>query len=122
MRALKKLLSLNLFVDSSHQDPDDSAVVHEQILTTRIYIVLLTATVLIITLFTMLRPVTVFETVSKPTLDTYVQLETVHFSTLACICRHPVVTYASFFSIEPVYHAVSIRNVGSKEWTGIHGL
>ena len=108
MRALQKLVALNLFVDPSHEDPDNSDVVHEQILTTRVYIFLLTTTVLIISLFTMLRPISAFETVSKPTLDTYLRLETMHSSTLACLCRQPVVTYASFFSIEPVYHAVSI--------------
>jgi hypothetical protein len=103
---IRKLLNLNLFVNPTTRNSDDIEVIHDQVLSTRVYIVLLTVIILIITLFTILRPVLVTETVLKPSLEVYLQLEIAHASTLSCICRQSTVQYARFFSMKPVYHQV----------------
>ena len=106
MGILRRLLKLNLFVDRRTLDSADNEAIHDQILSTRLYIVLLTATILITTLFTVLRPITVTETVSKPSLDTYLQLETAHFDSLSCLCHQSVTRYDVFLSLEATFHEV----------------
>ena len=107
MRVLQRLLKLNLFVNARTQNSADAGAIHDQILSTRVYIVLLTTAILTITLFTVLKPITVSETVLKPSLDTYLQLEAADFDSFSCLCRQSVVRYATFFSLEPVFHEVS---------------
>ena len=107
MYPLEKVRKLNLFVTPETRNSMDIELIHDQILSTRIYIVLLTTIVIVIALFTVLRPIPIAETVAKPSLDTYLKLENTHASSLSCLCRQPTVSYASFFSIEPVFHQVS---------------
>lgn len=107
MRLLAPLLKLNLYVDSRTRNSTDMKVIHDQILSTRIYIVLVATILLIITLFAALRPVMITEIVSKPSLDTYLQLEAIHTTRLSCVCRQSTVKYANFFTIKPIYHEVS---------------
>lgn len=102
----QKLLKLNLFMNARTQNAADAEVTRYQILSTRIYLVLLTAAILITTLFTVLRPITVTETVLEPSLDTYVQLETAHSSSLSCLCRQSVVRYDVFVTLEAIFHEV----------------
>ena len=109
IQLLEKLRRLNLFVKPGTQNSDDIQLVRDQILTTRLYIVLFTAAILVITLFTVLRPISVTETVSKPSLDTYLKLEAAHESTLSCLCSQPTVQYTHFFLLEAVFHEVNVR-------------
>ena len=115
-RLLAPLLKLNLYVDSRTRNSTDVQVIHDQIVSTRVYIVLVTKILLIITLFTALRPVMITEVVLKPSLDTYLQLEAAHASRLSCLCRQSTVKYASFFTIKPVYHDVSDFEVQNTEF------
>ena len=107
MGLLDKLRKLNLFVKPGTQNSTDAQLVDDQILTTRLYIIHLLAAIVVITLFTMLRPYSVTETVSKPSLDTYLKLEAAYESSLFCQCRQSTVQYSHFFSLEAVYHEVS---------------
>ena len=106
MYAWQKLRELNTFKDPYTQGAENNQAIRHQILSTRVYIILLSLSLLFITLFTALRPVTIFTTVAEPSLDAYLQLEAIHSSTLSCLCYQSAVTYSSFFSIEPVYHQV----------------
>ena len=106
MYVLRKLRTLNLFMEPRSQASDDIEVVHNQILSTRVYIVFMITTLFTLTLFTVLRPVSISATESNPSIQTYYQLEAAYSRTLACQCRRPTVQYKEFFSIEPVFHEV----------------
>ena len=106
MRPIEKLRKLNLFVTPETRNSNDTELIHDQILSTRIYIVLLTTIIIVIALFTVLRPIPIAETIATPSLDTYLKLEATHATSLSCLCRQPTVTYANFFSIEPIFHQV----------------
>ena len=108
IRLLNNLRSLNLFVKPGTQNSDDIQLIRDQILSTRLYIVLLTTSILVIALFTVLRPISVTETVSKPSLSTYLRLEAAYESTLSCLCSQPTVQYTHFFSLEAVFHEVNV--------------
>ena len=102
MFVLKKLLKLNVFADSRTQAQANSPGVHDQILSARMYIILFNKILFVIALFTILRPRSIVGVVAKPSLDTYLQLESTHPSTLSYLCRQPSVLYANFFSLEPI--------------------
>ena len=106
MYLLEKLRKLNLFVSPGTQNSENVELIHDQILSTRVYVFLLIALILTITLFTVVRPVPITETVLKPSLDAYLKLEAAQVSGLSCLCRQPTVKYGNFFSIEPIYHEV----------------
>ena len=107
MPFVQRLLKFNLFVNSRTQNSADTEAIRDQILSTRVYLILLTTSILTTTLFTVLRPITVSETVLKPSLDKYLQLEAVYSDALYCLCRQSLVKHATFFSLEPVFHEVS---------------
>ena len=106
MYILSKLRTLNLFMEPRSQDSEDIAMIHNQILSTRVYIILMITTVSTLILFTVVRPVTISVTESHPSIDTYYQLEAAYPSTLSCQCYQPIVKYKEFYSIEPVFHEV----------------
>lgn len=105
---IQKLLRFNLFATPSRQESEDVQIIHDQILSTRVYVLLLTTALLVISAFTILTPVYVFTTVPQPSLSTYLALEDKYAGKLSCLCQHLAVTFSSFFSIEPAYHEVNI--------------
>lgn len=103
MLLLQKLIKLNLFID-----PQNQQLVHEQILSTRLYLVLLSITLLFLTLFNALTPISTHIIVLKPPLETYLRLESKHSNTLSCPCQQSAISYSTFFSIQPVFHTVRL--------------
>lgn len=105
---LLKLRRLNLFVDAKTRNQHDRQVLRDQILTTRLYLVCLTASILILVLYTLLTETTVRITVNNPSLDTYKYLEATFPDTLSCPCKEISVPYSNFLSVQTTYHQVSV--------------
>lgn len=102
----RQLRRLNLFVDAKTKDEQDGPLVRDQILSTRIYLILLIVSILILALITVLTDVVVQVKVNKPSLDTYKYLEGKYSATLTCPCGYLTVPYSNFLSMEVVYHQV----------------
>lgn len=112
MRAVRSLIrqlaQINLFPDArTVQDPNPK-VLRDQILTTRIYVLLVAATLLILVLFTSLSGKTSSLTIVNPSLAIYEKLQTAYPNTLVCSCRQAALPHEEFLSIAPVYHQVNI--------------
>lgn len=77
------------------------------IIASRIYVVILTASVLIIVLSNGLDRTIVSETVSFPSLATFDRLQTMYPNTLSCSCQQIAVPLRDFGSLSPKIHQVS---------------
>jgi hypothetical protein len=77
-----------------------------QVLSTRVYAILLAVSLVILVLFVFLSKTTVFVTETKPSIDTYRRLQAAYPSTLSCLCEHISVSNEDFLSITPTYHQV----------------
>lgn len=102
---LLTLRRFNLFVDGRKRDEQDGEVLRDQILSTRVYLVLMTI-MLVIALFILFTEMTIQVTVDNPSFETYKYLETIFSDTLSCPCDQIAVLYSSFISIETTYHQV----------------
>ncbi len=114
--ALLKLRQFNLFVDAKTKNEQDGQMLRDQILSTRIYLVFLIISVLILALFTLFTEVIVRVTVNNPSFNTYKHLEAAFPDTLSCLCDQVAIPYSSFISIETTYHQVSVV-VQAKIWS-----
>lgn len=80
---------------------------HMAILASRIYVILLTMSVVILTFFNGLTTVTVSETVSSPSLAIFEKLYAAYPSTLSCSCQKVAISYDTILTVIPTYHQVS---------------
>ncbi len=73
----------------------------------RVYVVQLVISVLIVILFKSIEQTTISETISFPSLATFDQLQAKYPSTLSCSCQQVAVAFYSFASLKPNFHQVS---------------
>lgn len=101
------LMKINLFRKESSYS---QMVNTEQIalIATRLYVILLTASISILVLLHGLNQTTMSITISSPTVNTFEQLQATYPSTFSCQCQQISVTYGSFVSMIPSYHQVSL--------------
>ena len=100
------LMAMNFFKKESSisriENADQMALI-----SSRIYVVLLILTVLVLALFNGLGQTTISVTVSSPTLATFEQLQAAYPSKLLCPCVQIAVPYSIFLSVTASYHQVS---------------
>ena len=102
------LRELNLFVDArTYSDPNER-VLRDQRLSTRVYLVLFIASIVIFVLSTSLIEMTVRVTVDKPSFTTYYHLQATYSNTLSCPCEEISIPYSSFLSMKTTYHQVIV--------------
>jgi hypothetical protein len=110
-RARQELIQLNLFRDTNMQPSDQpNYAQRDQVISTRVYLLLLAVSICILVLFTSLSTRITSITVSQPSIETYKVLETAHSATLACPCQRIGVPCSSFLSIQSFQHQVSLSN------------
>ena len=99
---------LNLFVehDASHQN--DPQVTRQQILATRIYLILIVTILFILIMTTSLSKTSTFETILAPTLEKYRELEAKYPTTLSCSCKQSTIPYGHFISVNIALHPVIV--------------
>ena len=106
-RAVQSLKQLNLFVDARTASDGNEQTRHDQVLATRVYLVLLVAILSVLVLFTCLSTRSIVVIVPKPPVETYDRLNAAYSSTLSCPCEQISVPYSSFLSVE--YHLHPVR-------------
>lgn len=77
------------------------------LISSRIYIVLLVLTLLVLALLDGLNQTTISITVSSPTVATIEQLQDAYPNRFSCPCMQIAVPYSTFLSITASYHQVS---------------
>ena len=105
-RTLQWLIKLNLFRDNNESNVGNEQTLRDQLLSTRVYLILLSASFIVLILFSNLTNKTISVTVSKPSLDTFEHLQATFLNTLSCPCENIAVPYSSFLSFKFTYHQV----------------
>lgn len=112
-RTLKQyLINLNIFEDNCI----DHESITRQILATRIFLILLVASIGILFVYTSISLRTITETVKEPNLITFQNLEKHYPDTLRCPCRQATILYGQFMKIKPSFHQVCSSDFISQRW------
>lgn len=102
---VKYLSELNVYVAAVEDTPADR---HSQILSTRLYICLLTVSMVIVLQYTALSSQTIKIRVNNPSLNQIETLLLMHSSTLSCPCSQIAVSTDTLVTLKISFHQVSI--------------
>lgn len=105
-RAIHHLSQLNLFRDPKTINQADTRVIRNQILATRILLVLMIFSVVILIIFASSTPKTISMKISTPSQTQYDNLQATYPDTLVCPCENIAVSSGTFLSIVPTFHQV----------------
>ena len=116
MRPIQVLAQFNLFRDARVLPTANPQILRDQILATRVLLLLLTLSFSTLVLFTFLTEKLVSVTEPHPSLSTYQRLQAAHPNTLSCPCKQVAITYADFVAVTPKYHQVCSSDLISAQW------
>ncbi|CAF1459507.1 unnamed protein product, partial [Adineta steineri] len=85
-------------------------------LSTRLYIILLIITMIILAFCNVIQSRVIIKTFDKPTIDVYNSLLLTHSDTLQCRCSSISSTYNHFVQIQPVFHQICLSPFISEQW------
>jgi hypothetical protein len=113
---VKRILTkLNFFKINSNDDNDQSQIRYQR-LATRLYIVLLGLSLVIITLCLALIPQTYVKTIEDPTQAKFSHYHSLYPSSFQCACSSISIPYNVFLTIEPIYHQMCSSDIVSSAW------
>ncbi|CAF2577606.1 unnamed protein product [Rotaria sp. Silwood2] len=107
-----QFVSLNLF-DSRSTDPTK---LYHEILSTRLFIVLFGASLIILTTYTSFSPQMTTEKIHSPSISDYERLQKRYSDTLQCLCAKISIPYYRFTNIEASFHQVCSSYFTSQKW------
>lgn len=102
IRARRALVELNLFKSGL----SEVGIIQQERWSTRFYIILLIAVLLVLVIYTAFGTDTVHVIVENPSLETFETLQEKYAATLKCPCSQIAVEYGSFVQMQPIYHPV----------------
>ena len=111
MKLVKAVLELNLFKS------EDLSKRQNERWTTRLYLVLLVFTSVILIIYTFVVEQTIIITIHKPTSKQYEQLRT-RREELDCPCTRISIPYSEFTQINPTYHQLCSSDFTTTQWIG----
>lgn len=117
--AFEKLRNFNIYKQDNILEEDNPAILRDHIRSTRVFLCLFIIIITIITFYTILVPNDIFITVTRPTLETYRNLQAINSDSLSCLCENSAVPYSSFISVDPIYHQVSWKSLSWNIYTSI---
>ncbi|CAF0767197.1 unnamed protein product [Adineta steineri] len=104
---------LNLFKSQKNQIINTA---ERQRIITRIYLVFLTNSIVILILFTWMNNETVTVNVPNPSLATYKHLQNLYPNVLKCPCLNVTTPYNKFMSVSPTFHQICSSEFVSETW------
>ncbi|CAF1255681.1 unnamed protein product [Didymodactylos carnosus] len=107
--------SLNLFESKSGASTNEHERKNE-LISTRLFIILLIISFLILCVYSSLIIVQKTVTISSPSLNQYRKLEKKYSQTLSCACSNISISYSKFVSITPRYNEVCQSKFISTDW------
>ncbi|CAF1658775.1 unnamed protein product, partial [Adineta ricciae] len=112
-RTRQKLANLNLF----DTETNDEHVKRNEILSTRIHIILLFLSLLSSTLYLSLSlQSNLIVTINKPNIKQYQNLQMKYSNSLQCPCKHIVVLYKEFINITVHFYEICTSDFVSQRW------
>lgn len=109
---ITKLAKLNLFRTRS----TDAELIHQQILTTRLFILLFTIALVILLAYTSISERTTTQTIKQPSLATFQQLTRHYPNTLQCPCQQISILPSHFLTTSPMFHQVCSSDFIKQAW------
>ena len=106
------LLKMNLFKTKSR----DLAVLYRQRIVTRLFLVCLSVSLLVLSLHAFLSTQTHTISVPYPSIDVFDELQKTYLDTLRCPCSHISIPYSDFMSIVPTFHSLCSSQFISSAW------
>lgn len=106
------LRNLNIF----NTDKDDQHLRRNEVISTRIYLILLIIILSSFTMYMSLLNQTMIITIPTPSQSQYEQLELQFSDQLQCPCVHIAISYEDFITINPSYHEVCTSDFISQRW------
>jgi hypothetical protein len=113
---IRALGQVNLFRDAKTMAEGNPQVLREQLLASRVLMTLLLVSLSVLLVITTVIERGVSETVSNPSLATYIHLQNTYPSTISCPCRNITIPYKTFLNITPNYHQVCSSEFVSPQW------
>ncbi|CAF1557465.1 unnamed protein product [Adineta ricciae] len=111
-RLIKKLLNMNIYINNS----TDQQEIQYEIYATRIYIVLLILSLIIVAMYTLLIKEIHRKIIQNPTEFEYIQLEEIYFNSLSCPCQSTSIAYRNILNFDVQYHQICSSDFLSNEW------
>ncbi|CAF1065691.1 unnamed protein product [Adineta steineri] len=112
-----KVLNLNIFPARTFGSKIDRILVkHLGQWSTRLYLILLSITFVILTLYTLIQPQTLTKSFPTPSLNFYQNLMNSHSDELECPCSLISSPYDGFVQIQPIFHQICSSDLISNEW------
>ena len=108
----EKFIGLNLF-NSRASDP---AKIHREIYSSRLLVLLLIISIIILTLYTSISVQTKSETIKWPSQSVYERLLKQYPNTLQCPCGNISILYGEFVNITPIVHQVCSSQFITEKW------
>jgi len=115
-RKLKTILSkYNIF--ASFPPVTDETIHRNQLIATRLFIVVFLSSLISITIFNLLIPIPIRMPVNTPTFQEYLDLHAQYNETLECPCSHISVNYADFIYLNASLHQICSSVYVSSNWS-----
>ena len=109
---LKTILELNWF----KHHPSSDQQLRFQRYATRLYILIVVSTLIIMTCYISLSETTYHQTILNPTQHQYERLQQIYPNNLLCSCSFISTSYATFISIQPHFHQLCSSDLLSDAW------
>ncbi|CAF1033159.1 unnamed protein product [Adineta steineri] len=111
----QNFIELNLF--KSIPRSTDEFILRQQHHQTRLYLILLLLTLIILTFYAILEPTINSVTIESPSITTYSELNTKYSSTPDCPCHHTTLQYQQFLTdIQVKYHEICSSEFIFSRW------
>ena len=111
-RARHWLLDLNLFTSGSN----DTEILQEERWSTRLYLILMLVSLLVLVSYTALGARIVNETVENPSHTVFEKLQQTYSRTLKCPCSQISIEYQAFFQLKPIFHQICSSAFITDNW------
>ena len=114
----RTIIEMNLF--KSIPPSQDKTIIRQQRHATRVFLIVLSASLSILTLFTFIRIQTTTVNIVEPTSKEFLQLYNQYSSTLNCPCSQAAIRYDQLIlSIQPEYHQICSSEFVSTKWINL---
>lgn len=116
MNRLRLLIEYLKKVNFFDDDTNDERTKRNQILSTRLYIILFIIILASFTVYLSLSFQTITVSTSKPNQNQYEALLIEFSNTLKCPCENIAVAYKEFVNVKPIYHEICSSDFVSQRW------